>query len=134
MSAVLTRTRTPVLHVVGGLAGFPDAEAYTLREVEGAAPLLLLTSVDEDGPEFVVVPPAPFFPDYAPVVDDESCERLALTDADDAVLLLVVTLGADVTQSTANLLAPLVVNSRNLRAAQVVLGGDLPLRAPLLGG
>ena len=133
MSAVLTRTRTPVLHVAGGLAGFPDTEAYTLREVEGAAPLLLLTSVDEDGPEFVVVPPGPFFPDYAPVLDDESCARLALTDADDAVVLLVVTLGPDVAHSTANLLAPLVVNSRNLRAAQVVLGGDLPLRAPLLG-
>jgi flagellar assembly factor FliW len=132
LSAVLTQTRTPVLHFAGGLAGFPDTEAYTLREVEGASPLFLLTSVDEDGPEFVVVPPSAFFPDYAPVLDDESCARLALTDAEDAVLLVVVTLGADVAQSTANLLAPVVVNQRNLRAAQVVLTADLPVRAPLL--
>lgn len=132
MTAVLTETRTPVLQLSGGLAGFPGSEAYTLREVEGASPLLLLTSVDEDGPEFVVVPPSAFFPDYAPVVDDDSCARLALTDALDAVLLVVVTLGADVADSTVNLLAPIVVNQRNLRAAQVVLTGDHPLRAPLL--
>lgn len=132
MSAVLTQTRTPVLHFTGGLAGFPDVEAFTLREVEGARPLFLLTSVDDDGPEFVVVPPSAFFPDYAPVIDDESCGRLALTNAEDAVLLVVVTLGADVADSTANLLAPLVVNQRKLCAAQVVLAADLPLRAPLL--
>ena len=132
MTAVLTQTRTPVLHFAGGMAGFPDTEAYRLREVEGAGPLFLLTSVDDDGPEFVVVPPSAFFPDYAPVIDDESCARLALTDADDAVVLVVVTLGADVAQSTANLLAPIVVNQRNLHAAQVVLSADLPLRAPLL--
>lgn len=133
MSTVLSPTRTSVLHVPGGLAGFPDTEAYTLREVDGAAPLCLLTSVDDDGPEFVVVPPGAFFPDYAPLLDDAGCARLELTDAADALLLVVVTLGAAVAESTANLLAPIVVNRRSSRAAQIVLRADLPLRAPLLG-
>jgi flagellar assembly factor FliW len=48
-------------------------------------------------------------------------------------VLLIVTVAEDVTRSTANLLAPVVVNARTLAAEQVVLTGqDFPLRAPLI--
>ena len=131
MTAVLPETTNPVLHFGGGLAGFPDHEDYRLVEVPDAAPLLLLESVAEPGPQFVVVPPDLFFPDYAPEVDDASAERLGLQSADDSLLLVVLTLGAEVADATANLLAPVVVNRRTHQAAQVVLSEDWPLRAPL---
>lgn len=133
MTAVLpeAQTRLPELHVAGGLAGFPDSQRYVLVEVPDAAPLFLLRSLDEPGVEFVVVPPAVFFPDYAPAIDDASARRLELTDAADALLLVLLTVGDDVERATANLLAPVVVNQRSLRAAQVVVEDDWPLRAPL---
>ena len=136
MTAVLpeAETRLPELHFTGGLAGFPDSERFALVEVPDAAPLYLLSSLDEPGVEFVVVPPAVFFPDYAPVVDDESVARLSLDDPADALLLVVLTVGEEVTASTANLLAPIVVNSSTHQAAQVVLQEDWPLRAPLRQG
>lgn len=81
--------------------------------------------------QFVVAPPAVFFPDYAPDLDDDSAARLDLADAEDALLLVVLTVGADLATSTANLLAPIVVNTRTLSAAQVVVADDWPLRAPL---
>lgn len=81
-----------------------------------------------------MVSPAPFFSDYAPVLDDVSVARLDLRDADEALVLLVVTLGARPEDATANLLAPIVVNQRTRHAAQVVLNGqDFSLRAPLMG-
>lgn len=131
MTAVMPETSTPVLHVAGGLTGFPDDEDYALVEVADAAPLLLLNSVSQDGPQFVVVPPAPFFPDYAPEIDDAAVQRLGLRDASDALLLVILTVGAAVGATTANLLAPLVVNRRSHRAAQVVLTEDWPLQAVL---
>ena len=124
-------TDVPELRFAGGIAGFPDSERYALVEVADAAPLCLLTSLDEEGVQFVVAPPGLFFPDYAPDLDDDSAERLGLTDATDALLLVVVTVGADLATSTANLLAPVVVNTRTLAAAQVVVADDWPLRAPL---
>lgn len=140
MTAVLTVTpgaRTtaaePVLTIDGGLAGFPGSERYELVEVPGAPALSLLRSLDQPGLEFVVAPPVVFFPAYAPELDDASAERLGLTDADDALLLVVLTVGADATSTTANLLAPVVVHQRTRRAAQVVLQGDWPLRAPITG-
>jgi flagellar assembly factor FliW len=131
LTAVLPETALPELAMTGGMAGFPDAERYALVEIPEASPLFLLRSLDEPGLEFVVVPPAVFFPDYAPEIDDASAARLELTDAEDALLLVVLTLGEGVEQATANLLAPVVINQRTRVAGQVVLQGDWPLRAPL---
>jgi flagellar assembly factor FliW len=131
MTAVLTETQLPELTMAGGLAGFPDAERYALVEVPEATPLFLLRSLDVPGLEFVVVPPAVFFPDYAPEIDDASAARLGLIDAEDALLLVVLTVGASATDATANLLAPVVINQRTRAAGQVLLQGEWPLRAPL---
>ena len=131
MPAVMTETRLPELTFTGGLAGFPESERFALVDVPECAPLFRLVSLDEEGLEFVVCPPGIFFPDYAPVIDDDAADRLGLTSADDALLLVMLTLGADVRDATANLLAPIVVNQCDGRAGQVVAEGDYSLRAPL---
>ena len=51
---------------------------------------------------------------------------------DDLLTLVVVTLGESAEDATANLLAPVLVNHRTRRAAQVVLDDlDLPIKAHL---
>jgi flagellar assembly factor FliW len=119
------------LSVAGGLVGFPDSERYALDEIPGGGPLFRLTSLDEPGLEFLVAPPALFFPEYEPVIDDTSAARLGLHGSEDALLLVLLTVGASAAEATANLLAPLVVNQRDGRAAQVVADGEHSLRAPL---
>ena len=131
MSAVIHEPDLLELSVAGGIAGFAGAERFALVEVSETSPLFRLCSLDQPGLDFLVVPPAVFFPDYAPVVDDTSAARLGLTDAEDALLLLVLTVGADVSAATANLMAPIVINARTRQAAQVIVEGTYPLRAPL---
>lgn len=131
MTAVLTETRVPELTLVGSLAGFADAERFMLVEAAPGSPLFRLASLDQPGLEFVVAPPALFFPEYAPEIDDASAARLGLHDADDALLLVVLTVAADPADSTANLLAPVVINRTTALAAQVVLQDDHSLREPL---
>jgi flagellar assembly factor FliW len=115
-----------------GLVGFPEAQRFTLVE-SGGEGVFELQSVDEGAPDFVVVAPSAFFPDYSPVIDDATAERLDLRSADEALVLLVVTLRERPEDASANLLAPLVVNGRTRDAAQVVLNDQpYPLRAPLL--
>ena len=60
-------------------------------------------------------------------------ERLRVVVAEDDLLtLVVVTLGASAEDATANLLAPVLVNHRTRKAAQVVLDDlELPIKAPL---
>ena len=117
-----------------GLPGFPAAHRFTLSPW-GAddSPFSVLQSADDADLRFVVVPPELFFPDYAPEIGDDDAERLGLEASDDAILLVVVTLGERAADATANLLGPIVVNRHTLAGAQVVCSQqDLPARAPLV--
>lgn len=122
----------PVLDMVQPLLGFPESTRFALGRLDETGVLCELRSVDQPDLRFVVVPPAVFFPDYAPVVDDDVADALAAQDADDLLVLSLVTLGRAPQDATANLLAPILINHRTRRAAQVLLDdADLPLRAPL---
>ena len=115
-----------------GLPGFADARRFLLVRLDDLGSVFSLRSLEQPELRFLVVPPAPFFPTYEPEIDDEAAERLGLETAEDALVLLVVTPGERPEDTTANLLAPVVVNVRTAAATQVVLTGtDLPLRAPL---
>jgi flagellar assembly factor FliW len=124
------------LEVPEGLVGMPDLRHFSLSRWGGdESPYALLRCLDEEGLEFVVVPPTLFFPDYEPVVDDDLVAQLELTGADDAVVLVIVTIGDPVDRSTANLLGPIVVNRHTHKAAQAVLSPDEhDARRPLLAG
>lgn len=111
----------PEIHFPAGLVGFPDSRRFVLEQGDGG--VFELRGLGSEDPDFVVVAPAPFLPDYAPVIDDETVERLDLHQ-EDALVLLVVTLGSRPEEASANTLAPLVINARTREAAQVVLTGQ----------
>lgn len=115
----------PVLHLGGGLPGFPGAHHWVLIEIEGDGPFRLLRSVDIDDLELLVTAPHAFFPDWEFELPDHEAVRIGLTDAADALVLAIVTTGEAPQDATANLLAPVVVNLRTLEGAQVVLDGEL---------
>ena len=126
-------TEARPIRVAEGLVGFPGATAYVVRPVADGL-YDLVPDDGEEAPSFVAVDASAFFPDYHPEVDDATAERLGLTDAAQAQVLLIVTIAREPSRSTVNLLAPVVVNLRSGDAEQVVLTGqDFPLRAPLLG-
>lgn len=126
-----TDTATHVdLNLPSGLVGFPLAQRFRLTESEGG--LYDMQCLDIPDMAFVVVAPSPFFPEYSPIIDPETAQRLGIDSADDALVLLLVNLGSEDEAPGANLLAPVVVNRHTKQAVQVVLvDQDLPLRATL---
>jgi flagellar assembly factor FliW len=116
----------PELHFAGGLPGFPDARRFVLvRLGDDLSPFSVLRSLDDGTDlEFVVTHPSLFFPDYEPEIDDDTANRLELKSADDALLLVIVTVADPVAASTANLLGPIVVNRHSRAAAQAVLSNS----------
>jgi flagellar assembly factor FliW len=122
-----------VLGFTDPLPGFPRHRDYALVAADTDGRLFWLQSVAPDGPRFLAVPPARFFPDYAPVLPGTVCAELGLADPADAQLYCLLTVPrGDVGAATANLRAPVVVNPAGGRARQVVLAdGNHPIRRPL---
>jgi flagellar assembly factor FliW len=115
------------------LPGFPRHRDYVLVAADATGLLRWLQSVDPPGPRFLVVPPAPFVPDYAPRLPGAALAELELGTSAEAELYCVVTVpDGDVHAATANLRAPLVVHPGSGRARQVVLSeGGHHIRHPL---
>ncbi|WP_449386352.1 flagellar assembly protein FliW [Cellulomonas soli] len=126
-----------VLTLVDPLPGLPAHDVLELDALDDAGALFALRSTDDAAAPlrlFVVAPDA-FFTGYTPDVAATAARLRAAggegTDAGHTVLVVVHPAGPSHAEPTANLLAPLVVDLASGRAAQVVLEGDWPLRAPL---
>ena len=127
-------TDLPTLELVRPMPGFPDHRRFALVALDEDGVLCSLTSLEEEGLRFLVVPPGQFFPDYQPEVDEAVAAELGIEQAEDVLLLVVLTAGASLSTTTANLAAPLLVNPATRQAGQVVLDQPgLPVAAPLLG-
>ena len=123
----------PVLELVEPMPGFPGQRRFALVRMDDAGVLCALCSLDDPDLRFLVVPPAAFFDDYFPVISDETVTVLGIESPDDVLVLAVVNPGESAASATVNLLAPVLVNTGNRRATQVILDdASLPVRAPLV--
>lgn len=122
-TATVPEAATAVVEFVAAVPGFPDARTWTLQVWgdDPTSPFTLMRSVEVEGLEFVAVSPFVFFPDYTPDLDDATVEALELTSAEDAVVLVVLTIGESIEDTTANLLGPIIVNRNTNRAIQAIL-------------
>jgi len=122
-----------MIEFVSPMPGFPRHRRFLLLRLEDDGVIYALSSVDDPTLRFIVVPPPPFFPDYAPEIDDETLALLDVDDPERLLVLLVVTTGETAADATANLLAPIVVDRTTRRAVQAVLAGSgLPVSRKLM--
>lgn len=121
-----------------GILGFPDGQRYVLVEIEDDEDYFWIQSVEIDDVAFLCIRPWDFFPDYELDVPDDVQEQIELHDpADSEVFLLLTTHHEDdeLVDITANLLGPIILNSSNRRARQVVLNNsEYSTRQPLVAG
>ena len=134
MSPMTTdETDVPVIEMVRPMPGFPEQRRFALVRLDETGDLCSLRSLDDPELRFLVVPPARFFPDYAPEVEDDVIADLEIGSPEDVLLLVVLNAGTSLASTTANLAAPVLVNPATRRAGQIVLDEPgLPLAAPLI--
>lgn len=122
------------VQMTSGLLGFEDYTKFCLIDHGQDANFRWLQSMEDPDLAFVVVNPYDYFADYTIEISDADAGKLGLDNEEDASVMTIVTLDKDATRITANLAAPIVVNSKNLMAAQIVLQEErYPIRHPLFG-
>jgi flagellar assembly factor FliW len=118
----------PVLDMALPMPGFPAHRQFVLVRLNDDGLLYAFTSIEDPELRFLVAPPEPFFPDYAPEIEKEVFAALNTKDPDRLLVMVVITAG--VGETTANLMAPIIVDRDSRRAMQVVLNGSgMPVRA-----
>lgn len=126
------------VHMPQGLLGFGAHRRFALGTLADPrfAQLRALQSLDDDTLAFLVLP---LDPDAGLVGRDdliEACRTLGMSLADTAILLIVtVRRDADGPHASANLRAPVFVDTRARIGVQYVLGDErYPIRLPLTRG
>jgi flagellar assembly factor FliW len=109
------------LYVPDGLFGFEDLKRYVVTEVESLSPFRLLISTEDPEVAFAVADPRLILEPYSVPLADSDRDLLDL-QADDRISMFVLLSTSDTGDGfTANLKGPVVLNTRNRVAKQVVV-------------
>jgi flagellar assembly factor FliW len=107
-----------------GLPGFDDRRRFLALQFEDTAPLVFLQSLERADLCFITMPVLAVDPQYRLQVSTEDLTEVDLSPlrqpriGEDVLCLAVLSISES--GPTANLLAPVVVNLRNLKAVQAV--------------
>ncbi|CAM6054224.1 unnamed protein product [Sphagnum tenellum] len=104
-----------------GILGFPDYKKFCLVDPGDDTLILWLQSVENPQIAFPMLEPKIFKPDYAVRLSAVELRELKLENINHSAVLSILTIPEDVTEMTANLKAPLVINLKAQIAKQVIL-------------
>ena len=110
----LIRMERPIL-------GFENIGQFCLIEIDDLAPFLWMQAVDDPHVAFLVVNPVVFFPDYSITVNPKEIAELKVDDVTKVEIYVIVTIDTSDGKIFANLQGPILINSTNRLAKQLVL-------------
>ena len=110
-----------VIHFPQGVIGFPKFTRFCLVDSGDDTLILWLQSLDDATLAFPVLEPKIFKPEYIVRLSAAEMRELNLVNLKEAAVFNILTIPADLSQMTANLKAPIVINLKEKIARQVVL-------------
>ena len=115
-----------IIHFPSGIIGFPDLTDFALvhDEEKGIGAIHWLQSIQEPAFAMPVMDPLLVRPDYNPQVDDELLKPIGELVPDELLVLVTVTVPADLTKMSVNLRGPIIINAAEKKACQVIIDGD----------
>lgn len=117
-----------VIEFTQGMMGFEEYKKYAIifdSERENAGGIMWLQSLEDEDIAFPVVNPMDIKPDYNPIVEDEWLESLGDFGEDENLfVLLVLTVPSDLTKTTCNMKAPVIINTLTRKACQLIVNNE----------
>ena len=103
-----------------GLPAFEKSRDFIFILDEKVAPFVVMQAVDDASLSFVCVDPFSIKDNFEIKIPEGVEERMDIRDVSEIMILSFVTVSPEVTETTANLLGPIVLNMRNNKASQVI--------------
>jgi len=116
-----------ILTFPSGIVGFPDLKKFALihnSAKDKVSSVHWLQSIDEPAFAMPVLDPLLVEEDYNPDVEYELLKPLGDLNPEEMLVLVTLTVPKDIKLMSVNLRAPIVVNSENRLACQIILDGE----------
>ena len=115
-----------------GIPGLEEYRKYALLQFADSYPIIWLQSVEEGGVCLPVVDTFAVLPDYVFEIGDDDVAELELKSPEELHCVNVLVIPTDVKGMTANLAAPIIINTITGKAKQIMLtGSEYNVRAPV---
>ncbi len=114
-----------------GIPGFDHLSKFAVVKCMQTEPIQWLQSVEDGHVTLPVINPFLIRPDYNIEISDEELDIIGTRSEEDLIVLSVMVLPEDLHDMTVNLMAPIVINIRDMNGCQVMMDNrDVPLRLP----
>jgi len=110
-----------IIDFPSGILGFPKYAKYVLLDMDENSPLKWMQSTEEPSLAFVVTNPNLFMPDYSIDATRKDLSDIQVENAEDVIILVLVTIPKDPSLVTANLKGPVLVNTKNNKGKQLII-------------
>lgn len=124
-----------ILTFDNGIIGFPELKHFTLlhdEEKGTGVGIRFLQSVEEPTFALPVMDPLLIKADYDPQVNDELLAGVGELTPENILVLVTVSVPADLTKMTVNLQGPFVINVDERKACQIIAeGSEYPVKFPI---
>lgn len=117
---------------VRAMIGFENYIKFYFYEYKKGSPFIIMQSIDDENLSFILISIKDFFPDYSLILSEED-KKIINYDNKNIINLSLVTIPKKVEDMTVNLLAPIVVNYKDLMLGQFInLNNKYSLREKLI--
>lgn len=111
-----------IINFEEGLPGFDNIKRFViLSNIEDDTPFRWLQAVDCEHPAFAVISPFEINEGYEFDIDKTTEEILEIKNPSEVAVYSIVVIPEDITKMTANLKAPLIINTANNKGRQMIM-------------
>lgn len=110
-----------IIEFTEGLLGFENLKKFFIVDPGDQTLILWLQSTDDAATAFPIIEPKIFQPNYMVKLLPVELNSLALENLNNASVYTVLTIPQNVTEMSANLKAPIIINNKTKMARQIVL-------------
>ncbi len=104
-----------------GILGLESYKKYMLFQTPDNPKFYVLQSLEEVHICFLLIKPWDFFSHYETDISDEELEAIHIDSIEKVAVFNIVSTSEELSEWTANLLAPIVINAETKEGAQIVL-------------
>ena len=113
-----------IIHFEHGIPGFEEEKSFVRLPIEENSIFQILQSTKTESLAFIITSPYAVTTNYNFDLDDATVHTLEIKDENEVVVFAIVSLKDTLANSTVNLKAPIVLNTKNNKAKQVILDSE----------